>query len=382
MSPPRLLHILVPAVLMGGLGYYIGRQHDSSPPAPALPAKTSPAPPPPPAPAKATVPAGLAAYAVPVTAANAASLTTRALTNADPVARMAASMLLVASMTPDNARAIYQAYIDSTTKEGRKHDGEWALMLRRYGEVMGATALEDVKADPFNAALVVEGLAAHDPAAALAALKASGLEGPGLTGAWLTGLCRKDPQQALTLALSGDYNNADGTGLLDQAINSLGLDGASAAFQKALDAAPEKAATSPVFRTALGTLGNTLFHKNWTLGTPQVMLPWLEQQKDQYLPDTFIDRAAHDNMLKGDPVQTLDFLDRMNAGRPLPRGGEQLFTAFIEAPQILSGMSAANCARVMKYFPANDPARLLELVMKMETINPDRAAQLKTALPQ
>ena len=209
MSAPRLLHILVPAVLMGGLGYYIGRQHDSSPPAPALSAKTSPAPPPPPAPAKATVPAGLAAYAVPVTAANAAGLTTRALTNSDPVARMAASMLLVASMTPDNARAIYQAYIDSTTKEGRKHDGEWALMLRRYGEVMGATALEDVKTDPFNAALVVEGLAAHDPAAALAALKASGLEGPALTGAWLTGLCRKDPQQALTLALSGDYNNAD-----------------------------------------------------------------------------------------------------------------------------------------------------------------------------
>src|SRR5688572_28231525 len=70
-----------------------------------------------------------------LTGANAGGTTFRALEVTDPVQRMAAVGLMLESMTPANAREIYQAFLDITTKTGRRHDSEWALMLNRYGEV-------------------------------------------------------------------------------------------------------------------------------------------------------------------------------------------------------------------------------------------------------
>ena len=381
MNAARLFPIVFAAAFTGAVGYYIGSRNAPPPSAPEVkPATVKTAP----APAPAIQSTGTVALPglPPLTAANATEVAYRILEEADPGARMTSAMALIAGMTPENARGVLQAFRDITTKTGRKHDAEWALMLRRYGALRGAEGLQDLMPEMFNVGLAVEGLAARDPDAALAALKAAGLTDPQLTGAWLNGICVKDPGKALTLALSGQYEGANGGALLGQAINCIGVDKAREAMQAAMDAAPAGALNSPVFQGLYGALGDALFHKYWTLNTPAGMLPWLEAQKDEaHLPSRFVARAVHDNMLKGDPLEALAFLERMNAGRETLRGTERLYESVGGSPQIVAGMDEAACARLIKYLPPDPPA-LMKLADEVEKVNPARAAQLRRALPQ
>jgi hypothetical protein len=384
MKTRPFIPILLAAALAGAGGYYLGSKWTPPPPAAPAPAEkpavAKPAPP----------PAGTGRYSArtnellgsePVTAENATPITYRILEEAYPGARMAAIIALIENMTPENARGVLQGFVDITVKTGRKHDAEWAQMLRRYGMLRGAEGLKDLMPEMFNVGIAVEGLAAHDPDAALAAIQQSGINDPKLTSAWLNGICVKDPEKALTLALSGKYDGADGTALLNQTVSCFGVEKAREVLQKALDDGGA-AADSPVFKGLIGALGDTLFHKYWTIGTPGEMLPWLEQQKDEaYLPARFVARAAHDNLLKGDPAAALSFLETMNEGRQTMRGVERLYEAGIANPQVIGNMDEATCARLIKFLPDYPPS-LIELADKVDKVNPARAEQLRAALPQ
>ncbi len=387
MNPRRILPPLLAAAVAGAAGYFIGARNPAdpgagteTPRAAVRPVSVSPALPPP-GTGRLSARTSALLGSEPITAANATPVTFRILEEADPVARMSAIMALIENMTPENARAVLQGFLDITVKTGRKHDAEWAQMLRQYGALRGADGLKDLMPEMFNVGLAVEGLAARDPDAALAAISQAGLNDPRLTAAWLNGICVKDPEKALTLALSGKYEGANGDALLKQAINCTGVEKARETFQKALDAAPLGAPESPVFKGLFGALGDALFHKYWTLGTPEEMLPWLEEQKDaSYLPSRFIARALNENILKGNVGEAIDFLERMNVGRETPRGGERFYEMANANPKIVADMDEATCARLLKYLP-NDPAGLVELVDKVQKENPARAAQLRAALP-
>lgn len=382
MNTRRLLPIFIAAACAGAAGYFIGKQSSGSPPpAETKPVVTMPAPAP-----SSSAPARLSSQVTAlvgteaITAANAAKVAWRILEEPDPRARMTACLVLIESMTPDNAPAILQTFREITTKTGRKHDAEWALMLRRYGALRGAAGLKDLMPVMFNVGLAVEGLATQDADAALAAIKDSGITDPHLTTAWLNGICVKDPARALTLALNGQYNGANGGALLNQAISCVGVEKARELLEKAINAAPDGAGNSEVFKNCFGALGDALFHKNLTLETPAEMLPWLEQQKDaDYLPTRFISRAAHENLTTGNVEAALKFIETMSEGRPAPRGVERLYESAGSDPKIVGSMDEATCARLIKLLPPDPPA-LMKLADSVEKVNPERAAQLRTAL--
>ncbi len=388
MQSTRILPLAAAAAVAGALGYYAGRQ--SEPPAAgisadgkipearntsAVTAQTVP---------RNTLPASLTKLRGddPLTASNATALTFRALEESDPVTRMAATTLLLESMTPENALAIRQAFLDITTQTGRQSPAEWALMVQRCGTVLGSQALKVFASDKHNSALAIEGFASVDPDGALAALKTAGLEGAQMTRAWLAGVCRKDPQKALTLALSGDHDGVNAGALLNQAIQSAGIEGAREALQRALDTPPGDAVTSAAFPEIFSALAKALAHKYTTNGTPGEMLKWLEQQKDQpHLSDGLLSDAAYDNLLKGDPAGTVAWLERMNTGKDgSPAGTARLFDAVVTDPKILSKLDDASFARLLP-FMEKDLLRLQVLAAMVEETNPGRAKQIRAAMP-
>jgi hypothetical protein len=320
----------------------------------------------------------------PPTADTAKSITFRALETSDPVNRMAAVALLVESMTPENAPAIYQGFLDITTKTGRKHDGEWALMLKRYGEVMGAACFKQLQSEPFNLALAIEGWATVDPEGVVKSLKEAKVQDSRFDTALLTGICRKDPANALAMALSGGYATLDGNAIITQAIHTSGLDGAQAALQKALDPhAGENITGSPVFQKIFGAFTDAMFHKNWTDGTPEPMLKWLEQQKDQsYITPAILEHAVHDAVIKGDPAAAADWLARMNEGRTGEvAGGRGIFLAVFETPSVLEKMDDATFNRILPMLPKYASESFNALATMIERTNPARADQLRLAAP-
>ena len=385
MQSTRIPSLIAVAVLFGGGGYFLGRQNEPSPAATPAPANSV-------APNKVPVaplvpgalPDSLARLrgSDPLTAANAAALTFRALEEGDPVTRMAATTILLESMTPENALAIRQAFLDVTAQTGRRADGEWALMVRRCGSVLGAEALKQFAADNHNVALAVEGFAFANPDGAMAACKAAGLSGSQITNSWLTGVCRKDPGKALALALSGEYEGINGAGLLNQAIQAAGVEGAREAMQRALDADPEQAPSSAAFPGLFNALADALLHKNLTGGTPGEMLKWLEQQKGQpYLTDSLLDRAAFETMRKGNPGETLAWLERMNAGNAGPPAGTaRLHDAVAANPKILTSLDDASFARFLPLME-RDALKVLSYAGIMEPVRPERAYQIRAFVP-
>lgn len=315
----------------------------------------------------------------PLTPANAPAIARRILTEADPVRRMAAVGALLGAMTPENARAIRQGFLESTTKDGRRHDGEWALMVRKLGEVLGEAGFREMGPSPFNLGLAMEGWAAADPDAALAMMQADKEHGSDHASAWLTGLCRKDSSRAFAELLAGKFPNVNADGLLQLAVNGSGLDGAREALQKAIDEGPEDTATQPVLRSLVGAMAETLFHKYNTDGNPTGMFPWLEQQKGQpYLDDALVVRAADNAIKAGKQEETLNFLERMNQDRPAgnPVGSDLLLQMVTQPGNKLDDVSFDRAIKVLQA----DEARLRAAAAIMNSINPERAARLEALI--
>ncbi len=389
MKSTRFLPLIVVAALAGACGYFLGRW--SEPAGAVAPAggKSGPL--------QNKAPAGSASGKNGVlsdslaqlrgdetlTAENATALTFRALEESDPVTRMAATAILLESMTPENALAIHQAFLDITKQTGRRNDAEWALMIRRCGTVLGAQAVTMFADDKNNAALAVEGFAFVDADGALAAFKAAGLsDSKTVTNAWLTGVCRKDPENALTLALSGKHDGINGAALLNQAIQSAGVEGAREALQRALDAEPENAVTSEAFPGLYNALADALLHKYITNGTPGEMFMWLEKQKGQpQVTEALLDRVAYETMLKGDPNETLKWIESMNAGQDGPSVGmARVFDAVVTDPKLLNRIDDAAFALMLPRLQ-KDPLKLEVLAGMTEAANPGRAQQIRALIP-
>jgi hypothetical protein len=388
MNLRQLIPVAVAAVVFGVGGYQFGRLGSETAPPPRAvnihpkPAPAVSTPDRPSGDGSVPMPESIAEILgdAPLSGANASAVAYRALEEADPVNRMAATTVLLASMTPSNAKAIFQAFVDITKRTGRKHDTEWALMLKRYGEVAGVAGLEDVAGNPHSLGSFIEGMAAADPDGTLAALTASGIDPAPYSTAWLTGICRKDPEKAMRLALSGKYQSIDARSLLNQAIQTSGLDGAREALQVAIDSAGDETAGDPVFIGLFNSFADNLFHKHATTGTVGEMLKWIEQQKGQpYLSDQLIDRAARESFLKGDRAETLAWLGRINAGEDHSAGSTGLYEAASSDPNIIGEMDDATFAQLLPMLP-KDPAKLEFFAVALRSTNPARAEQFHAAV--
>ncbi|HWB06614.1 MAG TPA: hypothetical protein VG796_26555 [Verrucomicrobiales bacterium] len=383
MNARRLLSYVLVAAAAGTGGFFLGRPGDASTP-PGNRLKPEPNTVELRLPAAGMVPASIAKIVgdEPLTAANATNVMFRVLESADPVNRMAAVGLLLESMTPSNAPGIYQAFRDITTKTGRRHDMEWTLMLKRYGEVMGKECFKQLLPEPQNLALAIEGWASVDPEGVLTAIKEAHITDTRYDNAWLVGVCRKDPEKALTLALSGEYPVLDGTALINQAIHTSGLNGANEALQRALDAASVDA-TSPALQNVFNAFAETMFHKNWTDGTPDSMLKWLEEQKGEpYLTPQIVDKGARNALMQGDAGATIAWLKRMNEGNEGEiTGAKGIMSAIFEKPDILAKMNDAAFTELLPMLPKTASSSFRAMAKMIEQANPVRADQLRTAAP-
>ncbi len=385
MNFRRILSYLLVAAVAGTGGYFLAPRLEK--PAPVVkqlkPVRKEPVPPSTP-PVAGLIPAGIARIigSEPVTVKNANSLMYRALEEANPVSRMAAVGLLLESMTKETGPELYQAFLDITTRSGRRLDGEWGMMLRRYGEVMGADCFQKLLPEHQNLAIAIEGWAAVDPEGVQKALEDARVRDTRFDNAYLTGICRVDPEKALNLALTVDYPALDAGALIAQAINTSGLEEARKALQTVLTEVPESAG-SQNFQGMFNSLAEAMLHKSWTEGTPDKMLGWLEEQKGQpYLSPAVLNRSVHDALLKGDANATVEWLTRMSDGAAgeVP-GAKGVLEAAFEKPEMLTSLSDEAFNKLLPMLPASAAGSFRALSVMIAATNPERAEQLRAAAP-
>lgn len=130
------------------------------------------------------------------------------LKNPGRVERFARLGDLLRRVTPENWRAVLDAFTLQTSAEGRIHGGEWKLMMQRIGAVAGAEAVRDAldskggnREDRARNAL--EGWVDADPKAAIAWVEQQSAENRQvLLPALIVGLACTVPVQALEIAIT------------------------------------------------------------------------------------------------------------------------------------------------------------------------------------
>lgn len=318
--------------------------------------------------------------------ASAHRTTTRALEEKDPARRLAALGLIVDSMTPETASSIRQAFIDSTINTGRRNDEAWFTMVRKFGELLGPAALDQIKPDnSLEKALALEGWAMADSDAALAHLRTMDRSESGYSescAALLTGIAKVDPGKSFQIILSDPDLDVNFQTLVTSSVQSLGIDGATQTLQSALDRADPEAAQSFAFRAIFNELADTMMHQNWTSGHSDKVLPWLEQQKGQpFLTNQVLAHAAQDVALQGKMSEALDWLDRMNDQDSKPSLGRSgIRSAVMKDPSLLSNLDEDTFGRVMEQFPPNSP-EMKVLADAIEPLKPAYASKLRAAGP-
>jgi hypothetical protein len=256
-------------------------------------------------------------------------------------------------------------------------------MLKRYGEVMGPSCIDLLGDNRVNLALAIEGWAYVDPDEARKALKKAGIEDSRIDTGWLTGICRKDPDKALALALSGKFPDIDCAALISQSINTSGLEGAREALQNAINnASSTTTAAEPVFQNLFNALAETMLHKNKTDGTPQLMLSWLAQQKGQpYLTSGIIDSVAFENCIYGNPVDAIKWLGEINESHDGEvMGVKGIIRAIKENPAILDKVDEPTFDLFMQALPKTPG--VYQALAQMLAKNPARADKLIAAIPK
>lgn len=386
MNASRLLTLVIGFLIAAAGGFFLGRK-TVEPPAVVKPTpeQAEDRSQPPPLPRPATVPAVLSEEVMAlvgtdkITAANGQAVAYRVLAEGDPLRRLTACMVLLESMNRENARGIMEAFREITQKTGRKHDGEWQLMLRRFGAVRGTGGVKELLNDPRSAGMALEGYAAVDPDGAEKALKELGSANPDLKNYWLTGLCVKDPQRALRLGFSDDFPGANGKALIQQAINSVGVSEAKEMMQKALSAEEVDISERSVFDNAFSQFNENLFHWYTTRGTPGEMMPWMMEQRDApYVKGHMVDQTVHDNFTQGDPLKTVEFLESFNAGeRKAILGTARIYEALLKKPAAVTALSDEDYGRLEKYLLPTAGGEFEALVAAVERINPERAALMR-----
>ena len=300
-----------------------------------------------------------------LTDSSARRVTMHVLEETDPVRRATAIGLILDSMTPANASAIRQGFLDITIETGRVHDAEWGLMVRKFGETMGKAALDEISNNPLESASAFGGWAAADPEGALEYFRKMNPSDPtyqNFCSSLLTGIARTDPGRSFKMLLGDPEMTVDTRELLRCAVQSLGMEGASQALQDSLDQAGPEASRSDAFRSIFTQLADTMIHQNWTSGKSENVLPWLEQQKGQpFLTHDIANHAAMDVALQGKITLALDWMDRMNEGGNVNDadnlGREGVCNAVLRDPTLLAKADEATFDRVIALFPAEEHVR-------------------------
>lgn len=314
-------------------------------------------------------------------------VTTRILSESDPVRRFAAIALIIDSMTPATASSIRQGFLDSTINTGRRNDDAWFMMVRKYGETLGQAACDEVKGkgNGLEESLALEGWAMSDSGGAFAHLRKMDQAAPEFAdncAALLTGIAKIDPEKSFQLILNDPDLSVNPMTLMASAVQSQGMDGVTQSLQNALDRSGPEAAQSPAFRGMFEFLANDMMHQSWTSGRSEKVLPWLEQQKGQpFLTDQIASHATMDVALQGKVAESLDWVDRMNdgdAGGALGRNG--LRSAFMRDPSLLANVDEATLGRVIAQFPPNSPAMTI-LADAIAPLKPAYANRLRAAGP-
>lgn len=318
----------------------------------------------------------------PATEAEMSAAMLRALSEPDPARRSAALGLLLDSMTVANAAAIKQAFIDITVRTGRRHDGEWALMLKKYGATLGKEAVDEWKNSVKDRANAMEGWAMADPEAARLSLDPADPHYAEMRMAVLQGVMGKDPVMGFRLALAEPDAPFYPEWIVQCGIQARGMEGATAALQEVLDNAAPELAHTPAFGQLFGALADAMFFQHWTGGQSEKMLSWLEQQKDQpFVTEEIINHGAKDAVLQGKLAETLDWLDRMGGGgRSALAGYGGLANALLMQPDLLAGVDDPTLDRIVSKLPGDGRA-LSSLATALEPANPDYAARLRALVP-
>lgn len=314
----------------------------------------------------------------PLTAENAGGRIERALAEPDALRRQAAVSLLLLSMDASSARSVMQGFRDITVKTGRTHDADWALMLKRFGQVLGADGIKELMAQKSDARMALEGLASIDPAAARAALGQIDPNDPDMRSAFLKGLANKDPGLVFSLILTGEESGANAASVMKVSIQSLGLEATGEALRNALGTGELDKESIERFQTLFTPLTDAMFIKHWQAGTVDKMLTWLEKQKGEpYITGDIVAHGAKDAFLSGKPERALDLLTKMNEGNTgKPIGGKELQVTLYDEPKILANMEQAVFERVLKFMPEN-PQTLMALGISLRTLNSERARQIE-----
>jgi hypothetical protein len=321
--------------------------------------------------------------AEPISESSIRSVTERILSETDPVRRSVAIGLIIESMTPATATSIRQAFIDSTVNTGRRNLEEWRLMSKKFGETLGLGGFEAAKGNGGGETFVLEGCAMSDTDGALALIRTMDHETPeyaGYCAAVLTGIAKTDPDKSFQLILSNPDLPVDTRTLMMSAVQSLGMEGVTQSLQNALDRADPGVAQSPACQNIFNCLATDMLHQSWTSGRSERVLPWLEQLKGQpFLTDQVASHAAMDVALQGKIAESLDWLDRMNAGDAngvLGRDG--LRSALMRDPTLLIKVDEATLGRVIAQFPPKSPAMAI-LADAIAPLKPEYASRLRAA---
>ncbi len=316
----------------------------------------------------------------PGTGKSAGEATLRALSEPNPARRSAAIGILLDSMTVENAGAIKQAFVDITSRTGRRHDSEWVLMLKQYGHTLGKEAVDQLKGNLKDRAHAMEGWAMADPEAARLSLDPADPEFLEMRMAMLYGATGKDPATGFRMALLEPQSPFYPEWMVQCGIQSRGMEGTTAALQEVLDTSSPDLAHTPAFGMLFGALADAMFFQHWTGGQSEKMLPWLEQQKDQpFVTEQMIDHGAKDAVLQGKLTETLDWLDRMGGGERGPYAGSGgLTNALMLQPALLEGMDDGTFDRMISKLPMDGRTHAM-LADAMEPVNAAQAARLRAA---
>lgn len=319
----------------------------------------------------------------PLSGSSIRQVTMHILEENDPVRRLTAIGLILDSMTPANASAIRQAFIDITAETGRTHEAEWHLMVRKFGVTLGRAALDEIKNNPGEKALAFEGWAMADPDGAMGYFRTLDPQSPEYAKqcmSMLAGVAKTDPEKGFLLVLSESNLPVDAEALVKSAIQSKGMDGVTHALQNALDQVDPDAAQKPSFNAIFRKLADSMIFQNWTSGRSENVLPWLEQHKGQpFLDNNVANHATKNVALQGKITTALDWLDRMNDGdKDAHLGREGIGMAVMENPSILTQVDEATLDRVIAQFPPKSDI-LKYLADDLESLKPEYATRLRAA---
>lgn len=261
------------------------------------------------------------------------------LNSGDTTSRMAALAIWLETMTPETARSMHQAFVDSTANTGRTEGPGWWLLMRRIGAVLGEEAIE---AFPSEKDKTLTGWMMADQEKATQWYQSQPPAArQNLEWAWLDGIARQNPQEALTAAMQTQSYSFNPYDLMSTVIQVSGIQSAQEMLQKACDAG-EVSPDSPVLRGLFSALTGKLLHQTHTAGHPEQAAAWLEQQKDApYVSLSQIDNAAYNYASKGDPAEAAAWVSRMG-----DRGTHGIFRAVQENPELRAKLPAEMQAKL------------------------------------